>query len=298
MGPTAGPTAGPTSGPTSGPTAGPSTGDDDFCPYQSRDLPDCPEDVVVMTEVATNFTFNPITIIRQEHETVTFSITNPFGVDLVAMYYQYSAAHTGSTKCYAESPLISCPEPIEVTSHCLTSPAYSLTIVDIWFVDPSTVNSSFNDKIPECCEPDNLDASIPTVQYTFKVYCESKCVDPLVPTRNLAVEDLATTAKNARALERAARVDGIVYEMGQKKQEVLPGKEGDEELQHGQQNQKHFCAAADHPCAENMVYVCHYSTKEGYQTYCVSEPDSDIVAYAPKDYCGPCVGGYGSSTSS
>lgn len=26
-------------------------------------------------------------------------------------------------------------------------------------------------------------------------------------------------------------------------------------------------------------------------------PDSDVIAYVPKDYCGPCVGGYHSSTS-
>jgi hypothetical protein len=42
-----------------------------------------------------------------------------------------------------------------------------------------------------------------------------------------------------------------------------------------------------------MVYACHYSARHGYQTFCVPEPDSDILGFYPKDYCGPCVGGYG-----
>jgi hypothetical protein len=45
------------------------------------------------------------------------------------------------------------------------------------------------------------------------------------------------------------------------------------------------------------VNVCHYSAREGYQTYCVPESDSDVIAYVPKDYCGPCVGGYGGSST-
>ena len=60
----------------------------------------------------------------------------------------------------------------------------------------------------------------------------------------------------------------------------------------------HFCSSVDYPCGENggMVNVCHYSSRDGYQTYCVLESDSDIIAYVPKDYCGPCVGGYQSIT--
>jgi hypothetical protein len=42
-----------------------------------------------------------------------------------------------------------------------------------------------------------------------------------------------------------------------------------------------------------MVYACHYSARHGYQTFCVPELDSDILGFYPKDYCGPCVGGYG-----
>jgi hypothetical protein len=69
------------------------------------------------------------------------------------------------------------------------------------------------------------------------------------------------------------------------KEEVARVKTG-ESTQH--------CAKEDYPCGENgeYVHVCHYSSRDGYQTYCVPESDSAVVAYYPKDYCGKCVGGY------
>ena len=39
-----------------------------------------------------------------------------------------------------------------------------------------------------------------------------------------------------------------------------------------------------------MVYVCHYSVRDGYKTFCVPEADSDALRFYPKDYCGQCVG--------
>ena len=56
----------------------------------------------------------------------------------------------------------------------------------------------------------------------------------------------------------------------------------------------HFCSKDEYPCgADNdMVHVCHHSSRFGYQTFCVPEPDSDIVGLYSKDYCGPCIGGF------
>ena len=55
-----------------------------------------------------------------------------------------------------------------------------------------------------------------------------------------------------------------------------------------------YCLAEDFPCnGGDMVYVCHYSTRRGYQTFCMPEGDSDVLRFYSKDYCGPCVGGYG-----
>jgi len=56
-----------------------------------------------------------------------------------------------------------------------------------------------------------------------------------------------------------------------------------------------YCSAQDFPCeGGEKVYVCHYSVFKGYTTFCVKETDAHIIRFYPNDYCGPCVGGYGS----
>jgi len=236
-----------------------------------------------MADVSTVLPFSPITIVSQDDQTVTFTISNPFSDDVLSVYYQYATATTGDVKCYSESPFASCPEPIEVTANCLTGPAKSLAIVDIWFVDPTVVESSDNMTIPLCCEPEEEHTPIPTVHYTFKVYCESKCEEPTdTGNRRTLSGHAETTSKSAGEFERVARDDGISLDHHSE----FKVREG------------HFCSSMDYPCGENgsMVNVCHYSSREGYQTYCVPELDSDVIAYVPKDYCGPCVGGYHTST--
>jgi len=52
-----------------------------------------------------------------------------------------------------------------------------------------------------------------------------------------------------------------------------------------------YCLSDDYPCEgeeDNMVFVCHYSARQGYQTFCVPEADSDILRFYPHDYCGNC----------
>jgi hypothetical protein len=57
----------------------------------------------------------------------------------------------------------------------------------------------------------------------------------------------------------------------------------------------YYCSAADFPCADDgqSVHVCHYSSRLGYQTFCVPEPDSEVLRFYKNDYCGPCVQGFG-----
>jgi hypothetical protein len=66
-----------------------------------------------------------------------------------------------------------------------------------------------------------------------------------------------------------------------------PGEDGDDG--------SFYCLSEDFPCqgGNNLVHVCHYSTRRGYQTFCIPEPDSEILRFYSNDYCGPCVGGYG-----
>ena len=59
-----------------------------------------------------------------------------------------------------------------------------------------------------------------------------------------------------------------------------------------------YCLSEDFPCEgeeANMVYVCHYSARKGYQTFCVPETDSDILRFYANDYCGSCEGGRGAT---
>jgi hypothetical protein len=54
-----------------------------------------------------------------------------------------------------------------------------------------------------------------------------------------------------------------------------------------------YCVHKDYPCKgdeENMVYVCHYSSQAGYQTFCIPEMDSDILRFNENHNCGPCDG--------
>jgi hypothetical protein len=71
----------------------------------------------------------------------------------------------------------------------------------------------------------------------------------------------------------------------------LPGLEPSDDAEDG----SFYCLSDDFPCEDgaNKVNVCHYSTRRGYQTFCIPETDSEILRFYANDYCGPCIGGYG-----
>jgi len=56
-----------------------------------------------------------------------------------------------------------------------------------------------------------------------------------------------------------------------------------------------YCSSKDFPCdgGKDLVNVCHYSSRKGYETFCIPEADSEILRFYSHDYCGPCVGGFG-----
>jgi len=62
----------------------------------------------------------------------------------------------------------------------------------------------------------------------------------------------------------------------------------------------YYCMHEDYPCKgeeDKMVYVCHYSSRTGYQTFCIPEMDSDILRFNQNHHCGPCDGWNGISNT-
>ena len=152
-----------------------------------------------------------------------------------------------------------------------------ISIVDVWFSGSVVLGSNDDAEIPLCCHPPP-EASPEAVQWTFKLQCISECVPTAAPGDRRLEETVEEKSAEEFASLAAAHMQKP-YHAGEAAKKAQDG---------------HFCNASDYPCGESdgMVNVCHYSAKEGYQTYCVPEPDSDVLGYYPKDYCGPCVGGY------
>lgn len=148
-----------------------------------------------------------------------------------------------------------------------------ISIINIWVTDCSEANSfldeSDNAEIPECCHPGE---KCRTVQYTFKLPCVDPCPEDEVAA--LPTTDSKPVGSNRNLKEKEINKD--------------EGKE-----KHVKTDD-HFCVVEDYPCGpdNDKVHVCHYSARDGYKTFCVPEADSDALRFYPKDYCGPCVGGY------
>jgi hypothetical protein len=65
------------------------------------------------------------------------------------------------------------------------------------------------------------------------------------------------------------------------------------EISEDSEDAPYYCIHEDYPCKgdeEKMVYVCHYSSRTGYQTFCIPEMDSDILRFNQNHHCGPCDG--------
>jgi len=155
-----------------------------------------------------------------------------------------------------------------------------ISIVNFWAVDGmNKIFSPIDDaEVPECCHPPEL-SHVPIVQYTFKLDCVHPCPedDEVVDSRRLSVQ------KEVQHKEKPHREE---YNASAEKPTT-------------DDNDGHFCVSEDYPCGEDgtRVNVCHYSARDGYKTFCVPEADSDVLAFYKKDYCGPCVRGFGEKTS-
>jgi hypothetical protein len=242
----------------------------------------CPpsEAILVSQDGITNYPVNkpPLRIIAQNGTHVTFEVENTYEYAFTSFYIEYHTGAFGESDCLETQNVEALTEVAEYTAECMVN--VPISIVNLWVVDCNqTFFSTEEDhaEIPICCGPPT-DTQCPTVQYTFKLECVDPCPDDWTPpARQLSTMEQEEDAASVEAFKNAAK-EGVSAS-----EPSSDGKDG------------HFCVSEDYPCGEQLdrVYVCHYSARDGYKTFCVPEPDSDVLAFYPKDYCGPCVGGYG-----
>jgi hypothetical protein len=266
-----------TSAPSPPPSPGPTH---NICPSIPEAV--CPGDVEQTAKIGgTGYSGMPIRIVEQSEATVTFTIDNTFGVDIDQIYAEYQALSDGDTNCTGSKNVTQCDDAdITYTAHCVGG--LPMTIVDLW-VDDSTFNSQTDiATVPECCSPEEPGGGAgPKVQYTFIVYCETTCNESrhsrLLVSSFEPADEIEGFGKNPS--DRSEAESSIALE--------TTGKGF------------HYCLKEDFPCGPNNenVNVCHYSSRYGYKTFCVPEDDSDVLAYYPKDHCGPCSDNFAKSAA-
>ena len=261
--------------PTVGPTAGPS--------YI------CPEDLEVLVIEGDGhpnlptLPKLPIILLEQSTTEIKFKLNDDFIDEFVDFYVQFHSTDTGDTICVGEDGGAQGSNYTEYTAQCLEN--CPITLIDFWGSYNGDRDPNLSAAVPECCRPFD-DNSLPVVQYTLKIECIPQCPeDEDESRRHLSTEDTAGTQLEFTSLTNGSVDELIVDEAAAG--EDFGGEDG------------HFCSMVDYPCGDNgdMVHVCHYSSRLGYQTFCVPEEDSDVLGFFPKDYCGPCVGGYRNSHS-
>jgi len=231
----------------------------------------------VANEGDTMYEDMPVKITMQNVTHVGFQVINTFGEPVSSFFTQYHAGDFGETECDQEEN-IEIDAPIEYVAQCMH--ATKISIMNLWVQDcTAEERDSFLDllddaEVPECCHPGEV---CKTVQYTFKI----PCVDPCPP------EGGTTDDNTGRRLEESIRQQKADEESTMQFEELTGQADPDG-------TEDHFCVVEDYPCGANLdkVHVCHYSARDGYKTFCVPEADSDALRFYPKDYCGPCVGGY------
>jgi hypothetical protein len=232
----------------------------------------------------------PVRITFQNTTHVGFKVENTFEFSASSIFTQYHTGSFGDEECLEEENVEhNSSVEIEFVAQCMHH--VKISIITIWITDCRAapfLDEGDNAEVPECCYPGD---QCRTVEYQFKL----PCVDPCPEDEEAAVLPITDapvsapiSAGNQRRRQRRRNLDvrkeeGTMQEFKSLTQKPVP-----------QNTDEHFCVNEDYPCGPNNdnVHVCHYSARDGYKTYCVPEEDSDVLRFYPKDYCGPCVGGY------
>jgi len=279
----------------------------------------------------------PVIITQQNTTHVGFKVENTFASTVSSIFTEYHSGTFGETECLEEENVEQNSQvEIEFLATCMHHTHISVINVWVTDCDdelPPFLVPADNAQVPECCHPSEKQCK--TVQYTFKLPCISPCPDdddsddisvmpiPNVPINkplplpeipitkphvghassnhnynNIGTEgglrhkhrNLATAATDIAKKKNSSNSEGSTEEF-----EAITAEHHNNEPD----DEDHFCVVEDYPCGPNndKVNVCHYSSRDGYKTFCVPEVDSDALRFYPKDYCGPCVGFGNSETA-
>jgi len=237
----------------------------------------------------------PVSITFQNTTHVGFKVENTFVDKVSSVFTQWHSGSFGETEC-VEDENVEGKTVIETEFLAQCMHHTKVSVINVWITScDSNEATSFLDEtddaeVPECCHPGE---QCRTVEYQFKLPCVSPCPeDEEVAEEAVEAPDrrrhlAAPTANNKKVIEDDAKK--VEHAGTTKEFEAIAGH-----VELTKYADNHFCAAEDYPCgpSSDKVYACHYSAREGYKTFCVPEADSDALRFYPKDYCGPCVGGY------
>jgi len=247
--------------------------------------------------------YPPIKITSQNTTHVRFKVVNSWNRTFKYFFTEYHAGSFGETECLPEENISPQLEVDEYLATCMHN--VPISIVNIWVVDNNRVwfDEMDDAEVPECCHPPEL-SSVPVVQYTFKLPCSCPPRSRHLAAKTNSEEKKVNLHSKSSSLDEQLHVeknkfvspDESLDQNSWRKDrpsQVVSSSEPSFDASDG-----HFCVSEDYPCGENndRVHVCHYSARDGYKTFCVPEADSDVLAFYKKDYCGPCVGGYGGTT--
>lgn len=198
----------------------------------------------------------PIEVTQTDGDTVEFTLENSWHT-LDSIYMEYEPALGDESTCVS---FTNAPTGIlgDYSAKCTDGIAY----VNIYLVD-SLLAESVSEPVPAVCSG-RSNPSDCYYSYALSCGCGARSVRRM---DDLSSKESFTSEEMAAGAHIPSENDDVPY-----------------------------CVSEDFPCegeGSDMVHVCHYSARNGYQTFCIPESDSDILRFYPNDYCGPCEGGYG-----
>ena len=213
----------------------------------------------------------PIEIISMNDASVSFSISNTWSqagsvLDEICVQFQPNPMEEYDFRLKKNQA------PGLVSSYDATCNSAGIAEISIYVHDAS-FDATNQVQIPAQCESSSSNPPSRSCAYNFIIPCKKDLLcdaNTTTPVRRL---DELDTDEAFKSTEFEAVNEPSINE------DDIP-----------------YCVSEDFPCegdGSNMVFVCHYSARKGYQTFCIPESDSDILRFYPNDYCGPCEGGYG-----